>query len=105
MSIQIANKDNFQDLISGDFVVVDFWGTTCVPCKVFSKILEDIEAEIPFLNIVKLNTTENPEIAAEYDITAVPTIHFYKDGRLVEQHIGVMQPQEVKDVIAQHMYS
>lgn len=105
MSIQIADKDNFKELISRDFVVVDFWGTTCAPCKVFSKILEDIEAEIPFLNIVKLNITENPEIAAEYDITAVPTIHFYKDGRLVERHIGVMQPQEVKEVIAQHMYS
>lgn len=67
--------------------------------------MEDIEAEIPFLNIVKLNTTENPELAAEYQITAVPTIHFYKDGKLVASHVGVMQPQAVKDVIAQYMYA
>ena len=45
--------------------IADFYGTTCVPCKLFSKILEDIEAEIPFLNIVKLNTTDNPELAEE----------------------------------------
>lgn len=105
MAIQIADKTNFKELIAEDFVVVDFYGTTCVPCKLFSRILEDIEAEIPFLNIVKLNTTDNPEIAEEYSITAVPTVHFYKDGHLVERHIGVMQPQEVKDVIAQHMYT
>ena len=105
MAIQNADKSNFKELISEDFVIADFYGTTCVPCKLFSKILEDIEAEIPFLNIVKLNTTENPEIAEEYGITAVPTIHFYKDGKLVESHMGVMQPQAVKDVIAQYMYA
>ena len=54
--IQTADKSNFNDLIQGDFVVADFYGTTCVPCKLFSRILEDLEAEIPFLNIVKLNT-------------------------------------------------
>ena len=102
MAIQTADKTNFKDLIGEDFVIADFYGTTCVPCKLFSKILEDIAAEIPFLNIIKLNTTENPEIAAEYQIT---TIHFYKDGKLVASHVGVMQPQAVKDVIAQYMYA
>ena len=105
MAIQNADKTNFKDLIAQDFAVVDFYGTTCVPCKLFSRILEDIEAEIPFLNIVKLNTTENPEIAAEYQIAAVPTVHFYKDGQLVSSHVGVMQPQEIKRVIAEHMYA
>lgn len=105
MAIQNADGTNFKDLISRDFVIADFYGATCVPCKLFSRILEDIEAEIPFLNIVKLNTTENPQLAEEYHISAVPTIHFYKDGALVASHVGVMQPQEVKEVIAQHMYA
>ena len=105
MAIQNADQSNFKKLIAEDFVIVDFYGTTCVPCKLFSKILEDIAAEIPFLNIVKLNTTENPELAAEYQITAVPTVHFYKDGELVASHVGVMQPQAVKEVIAQYMYA
>ena len=52
MAIQNADKTNFKELIGEDFVIADFYGTTCVPCKLFSKILEDIEAEIPFLNIV-----------------------------------------------------
>lgn len=105
MAIQMADQSNFKSLIAADFVVVDFFGTTCVPCKLFSKILEDLEAEIPFLNIVKVNTTENPELAKEYQINAVPTIHFYKDGTLVASHVGVMQPQEVKEVIARYLYA
>lgn len=103
--IQLANKENFETLIGEGFVIVDFFGTTCVPCKLFSRILEDLEAEIPFLNIVKLNTTDNPEVADQYHIQAVPTVHFYKDGQLVHSHVGVMQPQQVKDVIAQYLYA
>ena len=103
--IQLANKENFETLIGEGFVIVDFFGTTCVPFKLFSRILEDLEAEIPFLNIVKLNTTDNPEVADQYHIQAVPTVHFYKDGQLVHSHVGVMQPQQVKDVIAQYLYA
>ena len=104
MAIQNADKANFKELISKDFVIVDFYGSTCVPCRLFARILEDLAAEIPFLNIVKLNTTENPELAAEYGVAAVPTVHFYQDGRLVDSHVGVMQPQEVKDVAARYLY-
>lgn len=105
MAIQNADKSNFKDLIAEDFVIVDFYGTTCAPCKMFAKILEDMEAEIPFLNIVKLNATENPEIAEEYHISAVLTIHFYKDGKLVDSHVGLMQSRELKEVIARYMYA
>lgn len=48
MAIHTADRNTFHDMISTDFVIVDFYGSTCTPCKVFSKILEDIEAEIPF---------------------------------------------------------
>ncbi len=82
MAIQNADKTNFKELIAQDFVIVDFYGNACAPCKLFSRILEDMEAEIPFLNIVKLNTTEHPEIADEYQISAVPSILFYHDGQL-----------------------
>ena len=83
--IQQANSENFESLVQDGFV-------------------EDLDTEIPFLNIVKLNTTDNPQLAAQYHIQAVPTVQFYKDGKLVHSHVGVMQPQQVKDVIARYMY-
>ena len=48
MAIQNADKNNFKELIGEDFVIADFYGTTCVPCKLFSKILEDIEATMQY---------------------------------------------------------
>lgn len=105
MAIQLADKDNFKELIAEDFVVVDFFSTTCGPCKVFSKVLEDIEAEIPFLNIVKINITDNPEVAEEYSVRAVPTIHFYQGGELVDSHVGVLRGQEVKEIVSRYLYA
>lgn len=105
MAIQTADKNTFKSMIAEGLVIVDFYGTTCVPCKLFAKILEDVAAEVPFLNIVKLNTTENPEIARELGINAVPTVHIYKDGALVDSHIGVMQAEELKSAVAQYLYA
>ena len=104
MAIQMADNDNYKNLIGEDFVIVDFFSTTCVPCKMFSKILEDLEGEIPFLNIVKVNTTDYPELGAENDIQAVPTIKFYKDRKLLETHVGLLQYTELKEHIAKYMY-
>lgn len=104
MAILYGNADNFDELVSGDFTVVDFFSTTCGPCRVFSQILEDLEAEIPFLNIVKVNISENHELARRFDVAAVPAVHFYKDGELVDSHLGVMQAEDVKNVIARYMY-
>lgn len=105
MAIQIANEENFAELIKEGFVIVDFYGATCVPCKAFSQILEDLEAQIPFVNIVKLCTTDYPVIARQNRVMAVPTIHFYKDGQLMEKHVGVMEEEDLKDKIAEYLYA
>lgn len=104
MAIQHADDKNFEELIKDRFVLVDFYGTTCNPCKIFSKVLEDVVAEVPFVNIVKLNTTDYPEIAKKYEVKAVPTIQFYTNGTLRETRIGVMPAKDVKDVISKYLY-
>lgn len=104
MAILHGTTENFDDLVAEDFTVVDFFSTTCGPCRVFSAILEDLEAEIPFLNIVKVNITDHPDLAHRFDVVAVPTIHFYRDGELVDSHLGVLQAEDVKEIIAKHMF-
>ena len=104
MAIKLANYENYEELIKVDFVIVDFYSTTCVPCKIFSKILEDLEGEIPFINVVKVNTTDYPELGAKNNIQAVPTIKFYKNGDLLETYVGVIPYTELKERIAKYMY-
>ena len=55
MAIQYVDDESFKEQIKEGFVIVDFFSTTCVPCKAFSRILEELDAELPFINIVKLS--------------------------------------------------
>lgn len=104
MAIQYADNENFKELVGKGFVIVDFFSATCVPCKAFSRILEEMDAELPFINIVKVNTTDHPELGKLNRIFAVPTVHFYKDGEKKFENVGVMEVDEMKERITEFMY-
>lgn len=102
--ISLATYDNYNELLAEGFTIVDFYSETCGPCKLFSKILEEITYELPFVNIVKVNTTNFPKLGIENDIDAVPTIFFVKDGEILERVVGVMEQEEVVRKISEYYY-
>lgn len=102
--ITVANYDNYKELLKEGFTIVDFYSETCGPCKLFSRILEEITYELPFVNIVKVNTTFYPKLGVENEIEAVPTIFFVKDGEILERVVGVMEEEEVMEKISQYYY-
>ena len=104
MAIQYADDESFNEQIKEGFVIVDFFSTTCVPCKAFSRILEELDAELPFIHIVKVNTTDYPKLAKENRIFGVPTVQFYKDGEKKYENVGVMEVEEIKKKITEFMY-
>jgi thioredoxin 1 len=86
-----VTDDSFStDVLQSDKpVVVDFWAPWCGPCLQVSPILDEIAAAYPdAISVVKVNTDDNPVVAAQYGITALPTIAVYKGGELVKTIIG-----------------
>lgn len=104
MALNNANANNFYDLISNGFTIVDFYSTTCVPCKMFARTVEDLSLELPFINFVKINISNYPSIGVDFDIEAVPTVLFVKDGKELEREVGLMEKNEVLEKIKKHYY-
>ena len=87
---RIVTDASFADdvLMSDKPVVVDFWAEWCGPCKMIAPILEEIATENDGVVIAKLNVDENPQTAASYGITSIPTMNVYQGGQVVKTIIG-----------------
>ncbi|GAG99886.1 unnamed protein product [marine sediment metagenome] len=87
-----VNGNNFQQevLESSIPVLVDFWASWCMPCRMLDPITEKLAEENQGkLKVCKLNTDENQNISAQYGIQGIPTLLFFKDGQEVDRIVGV----------------
>ena len=79
-------------------VVVDFWAAWCGPCRMQGQILEQLEKEMSAdqLKIVKVNVDEEGELAMTFGVQSIPTLLFYKDGKVVNKAVGVRDAATIK---------
>ncbi len=97
MSEIALNDSNFeQEVLNSDLpVMVDFWAVWCGPCKVIGPIVSEIAAEFAGkLKVGKVNVDENNRLAGQHGIMSIPTLKFFKGGKVVGELIGAA-PKEV----------
>jgi thioredoxin 1 len=72
-------------------VLVDFWAVWCGPCKMIAPHVEAVASEYEGrARVLKVNVDEEPDIAQKYGIMSIPTLLFFKDGKVVEQVVGAV---------------
>ena len=95
-------KENFEQevLQSSIPVIVDFWATWCMPCKMITPIVEELsETYKDKCKITKLNIDNAMEVATRFSVMSIPTIMFFKDGNVHSKTVGVVSKDDIIDKI------
>ena len=91
---------NFQDQALGNdgLKVVDFWAEWCGPCRMIGPIVEELSSEYKDkATIGKVNVDDNAEVTMEFGVRSIPTLLFFKDGELVDRHVGATSKKVLTD--------
>lgn len=97
---QISSSAEFDSAIAADkLVVVDFFATWCGPCKMIAPMIEKFATEYSTADFYKLDVDELPEVAQKNEVSAMPTLVLYKNGKEVAKVVGA-NPAAIKQAIA-----
>jgi thioredoxin 1 len=97
----VVTDANFEELINGDKpVVVDFWAQWCAPCRMIGSFVEELAEEYEEKVFVgKLNVDENEEITGQFGIRNIPTLLFFKNGKLTDKLVGAASKNVIEEKI------
>ena len=84
---------NFEELVNaGKPMVLDFWAEWCGPCRMVSPIIDELATEYEGkVTIGKMDVDNNNDVVAQFGIRNIPTVLFFKDGKLVDKQVGAAQ--------------
>ena len=93
-AMEVTNED-FKSIINNShkLVVVDFFAEWCMPCLMVSPIIEELAEEMKDIKFVKINSDDNQDLSKEYNISSIPCLIIFKDGKEVDRILGA-QPKE-----------
>lgn len=97
-------NSNFNSIIDSNTpVLIDFYADWCGPCKMLSPILKEVKSELnDKIKIIKIDVDKNQSLATKYQVRGVPTMMLFKNGSQLWRQSGVLQKQDLVNIINQH---
>ncbi len=93
-------KDNFDQIIQeNDFVIIDFWAPWCGPCQNFAPIYEEASEQHQDIVFGKVNTEEEQELAAHFQIRSIPTLMMFRDQIIIFAQPGMLPASAFEELI------
>ncbi len=105
-ALKEVNGSNFKEEVTASNipVLVDFWAPWCGPCRMMSKVLEELASDYEGrLKVVKVNVDENSDLAGQFGVMSIPTLKLFKSGAEVDSMVGAHQKQALAANIDRHI--
>ena len=96
MSVITITAENFDEVMNTDKkVLVDYWASWCMPCKMMSPVIDQVAEENDSFLVGKVNTDEQQELAVRFGVMSIPTLLVFEKGKVINQSVGVIPKEEV----------
>lgn len=93
-------KDNFDQIVGeNNFVIVDYWASWCGPCQNFAPIFEEASEKHQDIVFAKVNTEEQQELAAHFQIRSIPTLMIFRDQIVIFSQPGMLPGSALEELI------
>lgn len=96
------NSSNFDAHIKSKYALVDFWAPWCGPCQMLMPVIEQLSAEMKDIAIGKVNVDDESDLAAKYNVSAMPTLVLFSKGEIVDRRTGAATKAALKEWIEEN---